>query len=99
MVCALTSGRSTSTPCCSMGAVIMKMMSRTSMTSTSGVTLISASIVPGVWLPPIAMALPLQEMALDDVEEIAGEALHLRRQYADPAHEVVVRHDRRHGGH
>ena len=40
--CALVFGRSTGTPTCNNGAVIMKMISNTSMTSTSGVTLMSA---------------------------------------------------------
>ena len=40
--CALVFGRSTGTPTCRSGAVIMKMISSTSMTSTSGVTLMSA---------------------------------------------------------
>ena len=39
---ALVLGRSTGTPTCSSGAVTMKMISSTSMTSTSGVTLMSA---------------------------------------------------------
>ena len=37
-------GRFTSTPRCSIGAATMKMMSSTSITSTSGMTLISASV-------------------------------------------------------
>ena len=37
-------GRFTSTPRCIIGAVTMKMMSSTSITSTSGTTLISASV-------------------------------------------------------
>ncbi len=41
----LATGRLTSIPRCSIGAVTMKMMSRTSITSTSGMTLISASVV------------------------------------------------------
>ena len=53
-VCALASGRSTSTPVCMMGAVTMKTMSKTSMTSTSGVTLISDS-VPVSRPPPADM--------------------------------------------
>jgi hypothetical protein len=36
-------GRFTSTPCCSIGAATMKMISSTSITSTSGTTLISES--------------------------------------------------------
>ena len=39
---ALVFGRSTGTPTCRSGAVTMKMISSTSMTSTSGVTLMSA---------------------------------------------------------
>jgi hypothetical protein len=35
-------GSATSIPWCSMGAAIMKMISRTSITSTRGVTLMSA---------------------------------------------------------
>src|ERR1700677_3351136 len=38
-------GTATSMPDCSTGAVIMKMIRRTRTTSTSGVTLISASVV------------------------------------------------------
>ena len=41
--CALVFGRSTDTPEVISGAVTMKMISSTSITSTSGVTLISAS--------------------------------------------------------
>ena len=41
--CALVFGRSTETPEVISGAVTMKMISSTSMTSTSGVTLISES--------------------------------------------------------
>ena len=40
-VCALVFGRSTGTPTVRSGAVTMKMMSSTSITSTNGVTLIS----------------------------------------------------------
>ena len=39
--CVVVSGRSTSMPCCIIGAVTMKMISSTSITSTNGVTLIS----------------------------------------------------------
>src|SRR3569832_109959 len=42
MGCAGAEGRSTFTPCVSSGAVIMKMMSSTSITSMYGTTLISA---------------------------------------------------------
>ena len=39
--CVVVSGRLTSTPCCIRGAVTMKTISSTSITSTKGVTLIS----------------------------------------------------------
>src|SRR5262249_36113931 len=86
----VTFGRSTETPCCRMGAVTMKMMSSTSMTSTSGVTLMSEieSPPPG---PPKAMLL-LQEVPLRDVQELGAERVHLRRQHANLSGETVV-HD------
>jgi len=51
---AATFGRSMPTPCWRMGAVTMKMMSSTSMTSTRGVTLMSAIESP-VLRPPKAI--------------------------------------------
>src|SRR5687767_11456204 len=101
-------GSSTVMPVVMSGAVIMKMMSSTSMTSTSGVTLMSAIMLP----PPcaaleseplsptcIAMGdLRRREVALDDVEEVGREVLHVAVQDADARIEVVVRHDGRNGG-
>ena len=43
MFCVVVSGKSTSIPCSIMGAVTMKITSKTSITSTKGVTLISES--------------------------------------------------------
>src|SRR5438309_1684896 len=89
MVSALACGRSTSTPVWMSGADTMKMMSRTSITSTSGVTLISDIMPPEP--PPvlIAMARSLsQEVALHDVEEVVRERVHLRRQHLHLAGEV-----------
>ena len=43
------------TPCCSIGAMSIMMMSSTSMTSTSGVTLISDLTPP--WAPPRSIAI------------------------------------------
>src|SRR5262252_7355514 len=78
------------------GAVIMKMISSTSMTSTIGVTLISELRSPP---PPVLIAIASpQEVPLDDVEVVLLERLHLRAQDADPAREVVERHDRRDRG-
>src|SRR5574343_813550 len=58
-------GKSTLTECVISGAVMMKMMSSTSITSTSGVMLISAV---GIWLPgelnePMAMLCSLRGSA------------------------------------
>src|SRR5271154_3541253 len=82
-------GTETSIPDCSTGAVIMKMISRTRTTSTSGVMLISASEVR-VW-PELAVkatrGLPLQRVKIgllvrlqanffEAVEQFAGEVVH-----------------------
>ena len=63
------------------GAVIMKMISSTSMTSTSGVTLISALSSPSSAGLSSPSRLP-QEVPLDDVEVVLLEHLHLRAQHA-----------------
>ena len=55
----LATGRFTSTPRCSIGAATMKMISSTSITSTSGMTLISASVGPTAapaLMPPARVA-------------------------------------------
>ncbi len=56
-------GRSTSTPAESSGAVTMKMISRTSMTSTSGVTLISLSGARP--LPPPPVLIPIASLSCE----------------------------------
>src|SRR5512133_2289050 len=93
---ARASGRFTSTPCWMRGAVTMKLMRRTSITSTSGVTLISLS----VWRPPppLDMATALtpgrsEEVAPDDVEEVVREVGHLAVEDPDLGGEVVVGDD------
>src|SRR5689334_23287412 len=89
---AVTWGRSMSTPVFIIGAVIMKMIRRTSITSTSGVTLISAFRSS---LPPVLIAMghaSAKEVTLDDVQVVVLEGLHLGAQDADRPHEVVVRH-------
>src|SRR6184192_1399372 len=100
IACASALGSVTGTPTCSIGAATMKMISSTSMTSTIGVTLISASMPgPPPPLPPlgldIAIGLP-QEVALHDVEEVVAVGVHLRRQHLDLPREPIVSHDRRH---
>src|SRR4029079_4169832 len=79
----------------------MKMMSSTSMTSTSGTTLISASEVatralrPRRWRPPPDPPAGctfgiLGEVPLRDVQELEGEIVHLRGEFFHPAREVIV---------
>src|SRR5688572_30815255 len=97
MTCARACGSDTSTPVWIIGAATMKITSSTSMTSTRGVTLMSASMPPPPPPDDMAIALP-QEVTLHDVEEVVGEGLHLRRQHLGLAGEVVERHDRRDGG-
>src|SRR4051812_10503260 len=101
-----TLGSSTCTPVVRSGAVTMKMTSRTSMTSMSGVTLMS--FIPPMRRPlarPPAPPMPPAPMAgLDPSElgagrDVGGEAFHEVRDLPHPAREVVVRHDRRDRGH
>src|SRR5512134_3223766 len=100
MALAFAWGRFTSTPWVSIGAVTMKMMRSTSITSTRGVTLISAIILRSpLLLPVIAMALHLVDVAFEEVEELDSEAVDPRRDRPDPVEEVVVGHDRRNRGH
>src|SRR5688500_32468 len=76
-------GRSTFTPCWMSGAVIMKMIRSTNITSTRGVTLISLIVVrPGgpPRPPPMAIARTLrllEEVTLHDVQEVGREVGHL----------------------
>src|SRR5262249_8085388 len=86
----VTLGRSIDTPCCRIGAVTMKMMSSTSMTSTSGVTLMSEieSLPPGA--PKAIVTSLLQEVPLGDVQELRAEGVHLGRQHAELPRETIV---------
>src|SRR5512134_2533631 len=96
MALAFAWGRFTSTPWVSIGAVTMKMMRSTSITSTRGVTLISAIIRRSPSRLPVerAIALHLVDVAFEEVDELDGEAVDPRRDRPDPVEEVVVRHDR-----
>src|SRR5688500_1054918 len=103
-------GSSTLTLCDINGAVIMKMMSSTSITSTRGVTLISA-IGPPLSLPELkAMVLLRQRDCLalaadcadsraggEEVVQVVGEGVELAVGDAVQAHEDVVREHRRNG--
>src|SRR4051812_26001590 len=92
---AATFGSSTGTPCWRIGAVTMKMMSSTSITSTSGVTLIcEMESLPD---EPESNAMvtrgSLQEVTFGDVEEFGRERVHLGGQHADLARKPVEQHD------
>src|SRR5262252_3114071 len=72
-------GRLTWMPVCRIGAVIIKITSNTSITSTSGVTLISASAV---------CVRPLRPLLL-----LNAKTVHLSRQNLDAVEVAVVTED------
>src|SRR3712207_3379170 len=93
-----TFGRSTCTPVVRRGAVTMKMTRRTSMTSMSGVTLIS--FIPPIRRrrppPPPPPPIPMSDASeLGARGDVRGEGVHDVGELADAAREVVVRHDAR----
>ena len=86
-------------PRCIIGAVTMKMISSTSITSTSGTTLISASDVDDAAAAAdragdaAAAGLNfrhLREVPLGDVQELHREVVHLRREQLHAIRQVVV---------
>src|SRR5690606_38394977 len=102
------SGRSTSYPCCIIGAATMKMTSSTSITSTSGTTLISASELETRTLrerrrPPcragadgIGSSFGMSgEVALGDGEKLHREVVHFVGGLLHPVRDVVIEVDRR----
>src|ERR1039458_2271848 len=99
-----TFGTSTSMPNSITWAVSMKMISRTSTTSTNGVTLISERLDPPARLrdpypPPLrekAMAL-FSAAALGEVQKLHREVVHARAQFPDAVAEVVIEDSRRDG--
>src|SRR2546427_9219704 len=99
-------GKFTSIPRYIIGAVSMKISRRTSTTSTSGMMLISARLVPMRRAPPGGPALnaifrgprQLRGRAAQEVEHVEGESLHLRRPVIHAVHEVVVADDGGDGG-
>src|SRR4051794_36750786 len=92
-------GTATSMPDCSTGAVIMKMMSSTSTTSTSGVMLMSASedcVLP-LLLVKATRGLPLdrvnaraQGYFFHAVEHFAGEVVEASAELAKACPKAVV---------
>src|SRR5262245_29391406 len=99
-------GKFTSMPRYIMGAVSMKMSSRTRTTSTRGMTLISASVlrVPAPSVPASALIAILEglrapyEPTLDEVGQFEREVVHLGRPVSHPPDEVVVSDDGRDRG-
>src|SRR5688500_18984964 len=88
-------GRSTSTPVCSIGAATMKITRSTSITSIIGVTLMSELRSPSPRFIAMGLAPSAQEVALDDVQVVVLERLHLGAEHLDAADEEVVRDHRR----
>src|SRR5258705_13627487 len=96
-------GSLTLTPCCSIGATSIMMMSSTSITSTSGVTLISALIPP--LAPPTSIdiaispevATRLRRLLDEVVDELRRGVVHLHVEVFDARRQVVVDPDRRDG--
>src|ERR1700751_2928002 len=107
-------GSSSGTPAVSSGALIMKMISSTSITSTSGVTLISdRAPLPRrprrrrPRRPPVAKASladmlmrsdPLAQAALDGRRQVVGEVLQAPGELARVGRELVVGDIGRDGG-
>src|SRR5947199_10600767 len=94
----LVLGTSTSIPESMTCAVIMKMMSSTSTTSTKGVTLISESaVVPWNRLrpdaPPLLTVIAIRSAsvrAFRQIEELEREIVHTGAHFLDDVAEVVV---------
>src|SRR5580700_6694765 len=103
-------GRSSGTPTVSSGADTMKMISSTSMTSTIGVTLISAMTglrrcrrLPATAAAPefMPMAIPLPllvDLPRQNGGEFVGEALQPLRLLVHIGNELVIKNGRRYGG-
>src|SRR2546430_15785005 len=96
-------GRFTSIPRYIIGAVSMKISRRTRTTSTSGMMLISARLVPMRRVPPGGPTLKaifrgpreLGRGAAQEGEHVEREPLPFRRPVLDAIDEVVVAADRR----
>src|SRR5262245_50130215 len=101
MSCAVSvDGRSSGIPFWSIGAASMEMMRRTSMTSTSGVMLISAI---ARWRPDRPPPFPTDAPtsappAEHPVDQVRAELVHPGFEESKLAHEVVVADERRDRG-
>src|SRR5690348_5218082 len=93
-----TLGTSTSMPNSITCAVILKMISSTSTTSTNGVTLISESAGvpwnrrrPGAPPPLTLIAMPsLPVAAFSQIQEFEREVVHARSNFLEDVAEVVI---------
>src|SRR5450830_830485 len=91
-------GSWTSTPWCRRGAVTMKMTWRTSMTSTSGVTLMSEKVFTSSSSLKATCRPALGEVALGQVHELELEVAHLGARRAHLPAAVVICDERGHHG-
>src|SRR2546421_12309827 len=100
----LAVGSRTLTPCCNIGATSIMMMSSTSMTSTSGVTLMSDLTPP--LAPPRSIAIvnllvsslwTLLGVLDEVVDELRRRVVHLDVEVLDARRQVVVDPDGRDG--
>src|ERR1700730_18159231 len=102
-------GRSTSMPDCKIGAVIMKIISSTSITSTKGTMLMSESELPvwrascGIASIPWRFALScgsggeggaLQKLLLDHGGHFHGKVIHAPAHLFDIVQKMIVSDDR-----
>src|SRR5437868_7712616 len=86
-------GSTTLTPLCNIGVITMKMISRTSITSTIGVTFISATNPPSPL--PVCIPIVLPHFALLDevVDQLARRVIHLDGERLNLVREDVERPD------
>src|SRR5687767_4034899 len=83
-------------PFCNIGVITMKMISRTSMTSAIGVTLISEVTSPRSPPPDIDILLPLTLLLDEVVDQLRRRVGHLNRERFNLIRKDVVGPHRRH---
>ena len=107
---AVVAGKSTSSPWVIIGAVTMKMISNTNITSTRGVTLISATNPLGHFpclIPFPFSSYPVKKydvflcaayhVAFNKVEKIGGEILHLSVNIGNLIGKIIIKDNCRYG--
>src|SRR3970040_822909 len=94
MAFAFACGRLTSTPWVSIGAVTMKMMRSTSITSTRGTMLMSDIILRSLPFPLLkAIGLHLLQVPLEEVHELDGETVEPGGDRPPAVQREVIPHD------